>query len=185
MGRTHNSPRQRDESAPMSAPDSSPTLPGRDERPPSSTASAARRLSPADSLTAITLHRKGHSKAAIAKVLGASPTLVAQALTDARSILEAYAPKLAADAVLASDIAAKKGNHRPALDLLERLDVVKPPLDPNIMGGGASGPSVSVQIFGLALPGLPKPAAGVQVIDVASSTPSPAKPEHRSEGQPE
>jgi hypothetical protein len=102
-----------------------------------------------DRLTIRTLHDRGFSDAQIARALKLQPSQCRDALADARQVLEAHAVALVTDYLTASDIAARKGDHRPARDMLDRLDVTTPtPTETTNVG-------IAVQISGFTLPGLP------------------------------
>jgi hypothetical protein len=112
------------------------------------------------------LYAQGHSEAQIAKALGVTPAACRESLRDARAVLEAHAVSFAADYATASGIAATKGDHRPARDMLDRLKVTEPtPTEQTTVG-------IAVQISGFTLPGLP-----VQVTStghLAQGAPAPA-----------
>jgi hypothetical protein len=102
-----------------------------------------------DRLAIASLHARGHSEAQIAKALGVTPSDCRDALKDARAVLEANAVALVTDYLTASDIAARRGDHRPARDMLDRLHVTEPtPVEQTTVG-------IAVQISGFTLPGLP------------------------------
>jgi hypothetical protein len=102
-----------------------------------------------DRLTVHALHARGYSDAQIARALNLQPSQCRSALDDARAVLEASAVALVTDYLTASDIAARKGDHRPARDMLDRLHVTEPtPVETTNVG-------IAVQISGFTLPGLP------------------------------
>jgi hypothetical protein len=102
-----------------------------------------------DRLTIRALHDRNFSDAQIARALNYQPSQVREALQDARAVLEASAVALVTDYLTASDIAARKGDHRPARDMLDRLHVTEPtPVEQTTVG-------IAVQISGFTLPGLP------------------------------
>jgi hypothetical protein len=102
-----------------------------------------------DRLTVHALHARGYSDAQIAKALQLQPAQCREALADARALLEANAVALVTDYLTASDLAARKGDHRPARDMLDRLHVTEPtPVETTNVG-------IAVQISGFTLPGLP------------------------------
>lgn len=115
-------------------------------------------------LTIAALHARGYSDAQVAKALGLTPAQCRDALTEARAVLEASAVALAADALTASDIAARKGDARPALALLDRLKVTEPTASETSVG-------IKVEITaGFRLHGLPTSHATPPAIDI---TPQP------------
>lgn len=106
-------------------------------------------------LTIRALHDRGYSDAQIARALGLTPSACKQALADARAVLEAHAVSLVTDYLTASDIAARKGDHRPARDMLDRLHVTEPtPVEQQTNVG------ITVQVAGFTFPGLPVPPHG-------------------------
>jgi hypothetical protein len=128
-----------------------------------------------DRLTVHALHARGYSDAQIAKALQLQPAQCREALADARALLEANAVALVTDYLTASDIAARKGDHRPARDMLDRLHVTEPtPVEQTTVG-------IAVQISGFTLPGLPvqltntlPQGAPAPAIDVVAT---PARPQ--------
>jgi hypothetical protein len=132
-----------------------------------------------DRLTIRTLHDRGFSDAQIARALKLSPSQCREALADARQVLEANAVALVTDYLTASDIAARKGDHRPARDMLDRLDVTKPtPTETTNVG-------IAVQISGFTLPGLPVQMTSTGQLTQDAPSPShepltlPARPQER------
>lgn len=106
-----------------------------------------------DRLTIRTLHDRGYSDAQIARALAITPSQCREALADARAVLEANALALVTDALTASDIAARKGDHRPARDLLDRLGVT----DATKGTQQTTNVGVQVHVSGFTFPGLPVP----------------------------
>ena len=97
------------------------------------------------------LTANGLSPHQIASLLSRSPDAVKRHLTEARQLLQALTP----DAVIAwhqaMTVAASKGFHQPAMDLLIATDLVASPrIRPHIEGG----PGTVINI-GIGLPGLP------------------------------
>lgn len=118
-----------------------------------------------DRLTVHALHARGYSDAQIARALNLQPSQCRSALDDARAVLEASAVALVTDYLTASDIAARKGDHRPARDMLDRLHVTEPtPVETTNVG-------IAVQISGFTLPGLPVQFTNTQL---PQGAPAPA-----------
>lgn len=134
-----------------------------------------------DRLTVHALHARGYSDAQIAKALQLQPAQCREALADARALLEANAVALVTDYLTASDIAARKGDHRPARDMLDRLHVTEPtPVEQTTVG-------IAVQISGFTLPGLPvqltnplpqgAPAPAIDVVATSARSTNQEQPE--------
>lgn len=130
------------------------------------------RLTPNDAVQAAKLARKGLSPTAIAKAVDATPAAVKEALASARQILEVFAPEVARDWVAAARVAAAEGDHKPAMALLQSIEVVKP-VAQTYDTGGASAKAVAgvqVQFVGFGFAGLPQgqPAAEPVTVDVTA-----------------
>lgn len=123
-----------------------------------------------DRLTVHALHTRGYSEAQIARALDLQPSQCRQVLADARAVLEANAMAFVTDVLTASDIAARKGDHRPARDMLDRLHVTEP-TPPEQQPAG-----VTVQVVGFTLPGLPiqVQAGGLLMTTEPQGAPAPA-----------
>jgi hypothetical protein len=127
------------------------------------------RLTPNDAVQAAKLARKGLSPTAIAKVVSATPAAVKEALASARQILEAFAPEVAQHWVEAARIAAADGDHKPAMALLQSIEVVKPVAQTYDTGpGGKAVAAVKVEIHNFGFAGLPDPQPQ-QAIDVTAT----------------
>lgn len=123
-----------------------------------------------DRLTIRTLHDRGYSDAAIARALKLSPAQCREALQDARAVLEANAMALVTDYLTASDLAARKGDHRPARDMLDRLGVT----DATKGAQQTTNVGVQVHVSGFTFPGLPvpqQPAIAAEVVPQPDSEP--------------
>lgn len=135
----------------------------------------------ADRLSIATLHDRGYSDAQIAHALGLTPAQCRESRQDARAVLEASAVALAGDYLTASDIAARKGDHRPARDMLDRLHVTEPTPQAQTNVG------IAVSLSGFTLPGLP--VAVTSTGELTQGAPSstldaqlvPARPQETSE----
>jgi hypothetical protein len=123
-----------------------------------------------DRLAIASLHARGHSDAQIARALRLTPSDCRSAREDARAVLEASAVALVTDYLTASDIAARKGDHRPARDMLDRLHVTEPTPPEQAPAG------VTVQVVGFTLPGLPiqVQAGGMLTTTEPQGAPAPA-----------
>lgn len=109
------------------------------------------------------LTEAGYTPHAIAERLDMSQATVTAVLKDARTKLQ-DAQGMAADAwVQAVSVAAKKGRHEPARDLLLHSGAIEPI-------AGQQGQGVQV-VIGVALPGLPSEGAKPAPILVQSTTP--------------
>jgi hypothetical protein len=125
-------------------------------------------------MAAAQLARKGHAPRTIAKLLQAHPEAVKEALTQARLLLEYFAPEVAMNWIDAARIAAARGDHRPAMALLQSVKVVEPiaqTYDTGHSKGGEAIPAVQVQFIGFEYAGLPAPHAQAarSSIDVAAT----------------
>jgi hypothetical protein len=117
-----------------------------------------RHLSLTEAMTAAQLARKGHAPRTIAKLLQARPEAVKEALTQARQLLEYFAPEVAMDWINASRVAAAHGDHKPAMALLQSVKVVDPPAQKYDTGQGDKASAVvNVQFVGFQFAGLPSP----------------------------
>ena len=115
-------------------------------------------LSLAERITVAQLLAQNHSVAEIAQALSRSPATIRAHAAEALAFLQGAALDFASDWVKASEIAAQRGDHRPAMQALEATKVIERPQ--------ATAPVVSVQI-GFALPGVPaQPQALPPVIDL-------------------
>jgi hypothetical protein len=123
-------------------------------------------LTTEEKLLAVTLRQQGLTHRQIGERLGRARETVCKALREAtdasqvlqdkalaKAVLEAAMQQFARDWVQASSVAAGRGNHTPALDALERLGVVKPPVKET------AGSGVTV-LVGVALPGTPQHSEG-------------------------
>lgn len=127
--------------------------------PSTVTARPTGQLSEGELLTLGTLLQRGIPLADIADLIGRDPHALRRHCETARQLLELSAIDAAQDWARASAIAASKGDHRPARDLLLAAKVVEPQVST-----GAPGVTVSI---GFHLPGIPQPASQPsQVIDV-------------------
>jgi hypothetical protein len=111
-----------------------------------------------DAVAAAQLAKRGLSADDIAKALHAKPAAVKEALGQARQLLESFAPEVAKDWIDASRIAAADGDHKPAMALLQSIDVVKPVAQTYDTGpGGKAVAAVKVEIHNFGFAGLPDP----------------------------
>lgn len=129
-----------------------------------------------DAYVAVQLARHGKSTAEIARMLDAKPEAVKDALTRSRRLLEMLAPQAAEDWATAMRVAADEGDHKPAMALLQSIEVVKPIAQTYDTGaqGGKAVAAVKVEFVNFGFAGLPQPqqAEAQPVIDVtARSTP--------------
>lgn len=125
-------------------------------------------------MAAAQLARKGHAPRTIAKLLQARPEAVREALTHARQLLEFFAPEVAMNWIDAARIAAAKGDHKPAMALLQSVKVVEPIAQTYDTGHGQGGKAiaaVTVEFHGFSFAGLPAPQAQAApaAIDVAAT----------------
>lgn len=114
-----------------------------------------RHLPPVDAVAAVALADHGHTPAAIADALHASPEAVKDALGHAGRLLKVNAPKFAAHWLRASERAAEDGDHRPALAALQSIKVVEPVVPDYESRGAKAVAGVSVQFIGFRCAGLP------------------------------
>lgn len=108
-------------------------------------------LTTAEQITIAQLLAQHVSVPEIAAQLRRTPARIYATCAEAKAILEGSALDAALDWREASKVAAQRGDHRPAKDLLQALKVVEAPA-----ARTAEGPQVVVQL-GFALPGLPQP----------------------------
>ena len=97
--------------------------------------------------TAIALAERGMSMTDIGRLMNRDRTTISRILAECKDVLTFAAEQAAQHVVIASGIAALKGDHRPAWAILQNAGVVEK--DASGDGGG-----VRVSI-GIALPGLP------------------------------
>jgi hypothetical protein len=109
------------------------------------------RLTPVEFITIGQLAKQGLSIREIARATKRSKKAIHANLRASRQLLGAVAHEFAIDWKNASTKAASRGDHRPAMDALERLRVVEPLPKPEPV---SQGPAFQVNI-GLALPGIP------------------------------
>lgn len=114
--------------------------------------------SDSDALTVAALLKANLTVPEIAYALNKTPGSVKSLVTQAQALLEANAIQAVTDWMLASSVAAKKGNHKPARDLLVAANVIEPPYSQAAPGQHSAGAPITVQI-GFALPGMPQPSA--------------------------
>lgn len=103
--------------------------PGRSGNPagrPRGRVSRPRHLPIADAVTAARLSHAGLTPRKIAKLLGAQPAAVEEALAGARKLLQLFAPEFAQHWLEASRNAALDGDHRPAQAALLATKVIDP-----------------------------------------------------------
>jgi hypothetical protein len=111
-----------------------------------------------DAVAAAQLAKRGLSADDIAKALHAKPEAVKAALSQARQLLESFAPEVAKDWIDASRIAAAEGDHKPAMALLQSIEVVKPIAQTYDTAGKANAVAgVRVEIHNFKFAGLPEP----------------------------
>lgn len=131
-----------------------------------------KRLTIPDAVAAVQLAKRGLSETEIASALHARPAAVKEALGQSRQLLEAFAPRVAKNWIDAAEVAAADGDHKPAMALLQSIDVVKPVAQTYDTGpGGAKAvAAVKVEFHGFSLPGLPQaqPAAEPVTLDVSA-----------------
>lgn len=111
-------------------------------------------ITDAERITIAQLLAQSISVPEIAAQLRRSPERIYATCAEAQQVLQSSALEAALDWRTASRMAAIKGDHRPAKDLLQALKVV----EPEAPSGKGQGPQVVVQL-GFALPGLPSPVA--------------------------
>jgi hypothetical protein len=83
------------------------------------------------------------------------PSAVEEALHQALAILQIYSPEIAVDWLNASRVAAAKGDHRPAMHLLQSIGVVEPIPQAYDSGKPGATAAVNVQFVGFQMAGLP------------------------------
>jgi hypothetical protein len=136
---------------------------------PRGKAARPRHLPIADAVAAVQLATAGLSARRIAKLLNARPDAVTEALEGALKLLQLFAPEIALDWINASRNAASKGDHRPAMALLQSLGVVKPIPQAYDLGARANAVAgVKVEYHNFAFAGLP--------VAPATSSPTTAAP---------
>jgi hypothetical protein len=133
-----------------------------------------RTLPLAGTIAAAELARLGASESKIAKLLQARPNAVKDALTEARALLELFAPQAAEHWLEAARVAAANGDHKPAKELMQAIDVVKPPpqtYDTNGPGAKAMA-AVKVEFVNFGFAGLPAQTTtpAVTTIDATASS---------------
>ena len=124
-----------------------------------------------DAVAAAQLAKRGLSADDIAKALHAKPEAVKEALSQARQLLESFAPDVAKDWIDASRIAAAEGDHKPAMALLQSIKVVEPVAQTYDTATGAkavAGVKVEIHNFGFAGLPQPQPAAEPVTVDVTA-----------------
>lgn len=140
-----------------------------------------KRLSIPDAVAAVQLAKRGLSEAEIASALHARPEAVKEALGQSRQLLEAFAPRVAKNWIDAAEVAAAEGDHKPAMALLQSIEVIKPIAQTYDTGNGkaAAFAGVKVELHGFYCAGLPnvptnltpqEPAALPAAIDITAST---------------
>lgn len=134
----------------------------------------------AKAISAVELAADGLSPRKIARLLKARPEAVKEALAQSRRLLEVCSPQAAQDWLRASQVAAEDGDHKPAMALLQSIEVVKPiaqTYDTGANGKAAAFAGVKVELHGFycaGLPGLPQDltpqnaAAEPKTIDVTA-----------------
>lgn len=141
--------------------------PGRSGNPngrPRGRTARPRHLSIADAVTVARLSHAGVAPRKIAKLLGARPEAVREALEGARKLLEVFAPEFAQHWLEASRNAAMNGDHRPAMAALLATKVIEPiaqVYDTGNAGKAAAVAAVNVEFHGFGFAGLPQQAAVV------------------------
>jgi hypothetical protein len=125
-----------------------------------------RHLPLTDAITAATLARRGYSATRIARVLRARPEAVRESITQARRLLELFAPEFAINWLEAARVAAKRGNHKPAMAALQSIGVVKPipQTYDTAQAGNKASAAVHVQFVGL-------PTRSLPAVDTSSTEP--------------
>lgn len=111
-------------------------------------------LSALETATIAQLMTAGHSPHAIAHALGRTTETVRRHLTDAKALLSCLTPEAVLDWATASKVAAARGFHAPAMDLLIAAGVIRSPRITPTDSGSNRGPAVQVNI-GFPLPGVP------------------------------
>jgi hypothetical protein len=129
------------------------------------TKNRAEHLTIPDAVAAVQFAKRGISADDIAKALHARPEAVKEALSQSRQLLEAFAPEVAKDWIDASRIAAAEGDHKPAMALLQSIEVVKPVAQTYDTGaaGAKAVAAVKVEFHGFSLPGLPQAQPAIDV----------------------
>lgn len=110
-----------------------------------------RHMSPKELATVATLTEEGVSIRGIAALLNRSESTIAANLKASQQLMQAFAPDFAQHWKAASAVASTRGDHRPAMDALERLKVVERPKADVV-------PAVQIAV-GISLPGLPSQPA--------------------------
>jgi len=139
---------------------------------PKGTKNREKRLTIPDAVAAVQLAKRGLSETEIATALHARPAAVKEALGQSRQLLEAFAPRVAKNWIDAAEVAAADGDHKPAMALLQSIEVVKPVAQTYDTGaaGAKAVAGVQVTFVGFSLPGLPQaqPAAEPVTLDVSA-----------------
>jgi hypothetical protein len=125
-------------------------------------------------LSAVELAAHGVGPRQIARLLKARPEAVKEALSQSRRLLEVCSPQFAEHWLEASRVAAKDGDHKPAMAALQSIKVVEPVAQTYDTGGpgGKAVAAVKVEFHGFGFAGLPapQPAAEPVTVDVTART---------------
>lgn len=129
-----------------------------------------KRLSVLDAVAAVQLAKRGLSEAEIASALHATPAAVKEATGQSRQILEVFAPRVAKNWIDAAEVAAADGDHKPAMALLQSIEVVKPIAQTYDTGaaGAKAVAAVKVELHGFTFAGLPSQPEEKPAIDVTA-----------------
>lgn len=104
------------------------------------------------------LDRKGHKPSTIARLLDAKPEAVRDAIVNARKLLDQFAPEMARYWRIAAYRAAKHGDHKPAMALLQSVKAIEPIAQTYDTGASAkAAAAVKVEFVNFGFAGLPKP----------------------------
>lgn len=128
-----------------------------------------RTLTPTAAMAAIELAERGHSKSTIARMLDARPDAVADAVANGKKLLQQLAPRMARYWNIAAYRAAKRGNHRPAMDAMLSAKAIEPVAQTYDTGNGNKAvAAVKVEFVNFGFAGLPQPQAEPVTVDVTA-----------------
>lgn len=127
-----------------------------------------RRLTPSDTATIATLLGQGLSVEDVANLVSRSPQTVLRVAGQAKELLKAASIDAVGDWIKASQVAAQRGDHRPARDMLLASKII------DVQTQATHGPTVVVEL-GFRLPGLPQPPSPNVELPAIPATATPVE----------